>query len=101
LDFTEGSLTSKNISLVLTPVLNWHTLGINLDLPVPSLDAIWIDYKRTDRQRQEMITKWLAFDTGASWSKLACALEEMGENKVAKNIRDTYVPDHRSKFLLS
>ena len=88
---------------MLTPVLDWHTLGTNLGLPVHSLGAIRIDYSvnGTDRQRQEMINKWLAFDTGASWSKLARALEEMKENKVAKNIRDTYVPDHRSKFLLS
>jgi len=88
---------------MLTSVLNWHKLGTNLGLPDHSLGAIRIDYSinGTDRQRQEMITKWLAFDTGASWSKLARALEEMAENEVARNIRETYVPDHRRKFLLS
>ena len=78
-------------------------MGTNLDLPDHLLGAIEVEHyvHGIDRQRQKMITKWLENDTEASWSKLARALEEMKENKVAKNIRDTYVPDHRSKFLLS
>ena len=50
------------------------------------------------QQRQRMITKWLEYDLNASWSKLADALEEMGSNKVAKDIRDKYIHGYRSKF---
>ena len=88
------TLTAKNLGEMLTEVLDWYKLGTKLDLQAHSLAEIRMDYSvhGTDRQRQEMISKWLAFDTEASWSKLAGALEEMGENTAAKNIRDKCVP---------
>ena len=78
---------------MLKEVLDWHTLGTKLGLPVHMLGEIQIDYNAygTIRQRQEVISKWLSFDTNASWSKLASALEDMGNYSLAKNIRDTYV----------
>ena len=45
-----------------------------------------------------MISKWLAYDTEASWNKLARALEEMGMCVVAKEILDNYVPGYRGRF---
>ena len=97
---TEDTLTSKNLGEMLTEVLDWHKLGTKLDLRDHSLAEIRINYSvhGNDRQRQEMITKWLAFDTEASWSKLAGALEKMGENTAAKNIRDKYVPHCRGRL---
>lgn len=85
---------------MLTDVLDWHTLGTKLGLPDSSLGAIRIDHSAygTDRQRHEMISKWLAYDTKASWNKLANALEEMGNNTLAKNIRETYIPGYTCKF---
>ena len=92
--YCTDTLTAKNLGVMLTEVLDWHKLGTKLDLPGHSLAEIRMDYNvhGTDRQRQEMIGKWLAFDTEASWSKLAGALEEMGEKTAAKSIRDKYVP---------
>ena len=92
-------MTDKVLSEVLKEVLDWHTLGTKLGLPIHSLGAIQIDYSTygTVRQRQEMISKWLAFDAQASWSKLATALEEMGNCTLANKIWDTYVPDYRRK----
>jgi len=97
---TEASLTCKNISQILTGVLEWHTLGIKLDLPVDTLGKIQIDFSvyGTDRLTQEMVKKWLAYDPLASWSKLASALDEMGNHTLAKEIRDKYIPDCRSKL---
>ena len=87
-------MTDKILCEVLTEVLDWHTLGTNLGLPVHSLGAIQLDYSAygTIRQKQEMISKWLSFDTNASWSKLASALEKMGNHSLAKKVQDTYVP---------
>ena len=45
-----------------------------------------------------MISKWLAYDTKASWSKLATALEEMDNNTLAETIREKYIPGYTSKF---
>ena len=74
---------------MLTEVVDWHTLGIKLDLPDQTLKKIKIDYSAsgTDRQRQEMISMWLKYDPEHSWSKLASALEEMGNNTLAAKIR--------------
>ena len=83
-------MTLKNIDQVLTEVVDWHTLGIKLDLPDQTLKKIEIDYSAsgTDRQRQEMISIWLKHDPEQSWSKLASALEETGNNTLAAKIWD-------------
>ena len=69
---------------------------MKLGLPVYKLEEIRIDYSAygTGRQRQEMITTWLDYDTEASWDKLANALKEMGKPVVATKIY-TYVPGCR------
>ena len=96
---TDVSLTDRNIDQMLTEVVDWHTLGKKLELPVYTLDKIRIDCSTygTDRQRQEMISKWLAYDTEASWSKLASALEEMANNKVAAKIWSQYTHGYKGK----
>ena len=38
-----------------------------------------------------LLSKWLDYDPKASWDKLANALETMGKNAIAKNIRSKYV----------
>ena len=73
-------------------MLDWHTLGIKLGLPDHKLREIEINYSvhGLDRQRHEMISSWLNYDTEASWDKLASALKEMGmhvaANKIAGNV---------------
>jgi len=98
--YTDTSLTLKNIDQTLTNVLDWHHLGVKLDLPVHSLKEIRVNYSAygTGRQKQEMITKWLEYDTEASWNKLANALKEMGQHVAAIKIWNTYVNGYRGMF---
>ena len=93
-------MTLQNIDNILTEVLDWHTLGTKLGLPDYTLEAVQIDYNAygIGRQREEMITKWLDYDTEASWDKLANALKEMGNHVEAKKIWNTYVPGYRGMF---
>ena len=95
---TEESLTYYNIDSILTKVLDWYNLGTKLGLPNYKLREIWHDCTGIVQQRQEMISKWLAYDTEASWNKLARALEEMGMRVVAKEVLDKYVPGYKSMF---
>ena len=97
----DASLTLQNIDQLLTEVLDWNTLGTKLGLPDYCLGEIKIDYHAygTRRQRKEMISKWLQSDTEASWSRLASALEKMGNKTVAKNIWSQYVPGYKSRFV--
>ena len=95
---TEKSLTHCNIDNILKEVLDWYNLGTKLGLPNYQLGEIWHDFTGTVRRRKEMISKWLAYDTEASWNKLARALEEMGMRVVAKEVLDKYVLGYRSMF---
>ena len=38
-----------------------------------------------------MLSKWLDYDTEASWEKLANALNTMGKNALAANIRSKFM----------
>ena len=95
---TEKSLTLNDVDNILTKVLDWYTLGTKLGLPDYKLTEIRLDYTETVHQRQQMISKWLAFDTETSWNKLARALEEMGMRVVAKEVLDKYVPGYRGRL---
>ena len=87
---------------MLTEVLDWHTLGIKLGLTDHSLGEIQINYTAygIGRQRQEMISSWPKYDREASWSKLARALEKMGNNTLAAKIWNAYVPCYRGMFAI-
>ena len=95
---TEKSLTYINIDKILTEVLDWYNLGTKLGLPDYKLVEICQDHTETVRQRQEVISKWLAYDTEPSWNKLARALEEIWMRVVAKEILDKYVSGYKSMF---
>ena len=99
--YTDTSLTLKNIDQILTEVLDWHTLGIKLGIPDHSLGGIQINYSSygIGRQRVEMTSNWLKYDPEPSWSKLASALEEMGNNKMAAKIWNQYIPGHKCRFV--
>ena len=79
-------LTLQTIDEILIEVVDWHTLGIKLGLPDQKLKEIEINYSAhgLGRQRNEMISSWLMYDTEASWDKLASALKKMGMHVVAK-----------------
>ena len=61
-------------------------MGIKLGLPVHILEKIDYSAYGVDRQRHEMISSWLNYDTEASWDKLATALKEIGMRVAAKKI---------------
>ena len=68
----------------------WHKLGLNLDVPEHILNLVGSNPDIEDRLRM-MLSKWLDYDPEASWDKLANALNTMGKNVIAANIRSKYV----------
>ena len=68
----------------------WHGLGLQLGLPEHILKPINSHPDVEDRLRV-MLSKWLDYDPQASWDKLANALNTMGKNATAANIRSKYV----------
>ena len=80
-------LNVQNLSTELETVSNWYILGFKLGLPKHDLDMIECDHQRNDRRRVEMLDLWLQHTPNATWNDVIRALEQMGENRVAKNIR--------------
>ena len=68
----------------------WHGLGLQLGLPEHILKPIGSHPDVEDRLRV-MLSKWLDYDPKASWDKLANALNTMGKNVIAANMRSKYV----------
>ena len=81
----------QHIVIVVRDVITeWHGLGLQLGLPEHILKPIGSHPDVEDRLRV-MLSKWLDYDPQASWDKLANALNTMGKNAIAVNIRSKYV----------
>ena len=89
----DNVLNLKNLSTELVTVINWFLLGINLGLPKHELSKIQQNYAHqgNDQQRVEMLYLWLQRTPNATWEDVVRALQQMGENVVAENIREKYI----------
>ena len=90
---TDNGLNLKSLSSELAAVTNWFLLGINLRLPKHELSKIQQDYAHqgNDQQKLEMLDLWLQRTPNATSEDVVRALEQMGENRVAENIREKYI----------
>ena len=74
----------------------WKRLGICLGLRYNTLESIKADYGSVESCLLECMAAWLKGKDevrdkgGPSWSSLATALDKIGENKIASNIRAKY-----------
>lgn len=85
-------LNVRNISNGLVRVTDWYNLGIALDIPTHKLDTIRINHHdNVGHCKFSLYDLWLRTDLDASWSKLAKALSEAGEEKCADWIREKYL----------
>ena len=84
--------TYLNVTTALETLVDWHKLGVMLEIEKSTLDSIKIDYAPwgTARQRDELVSVWLRSDTQASWIKLCRALEDMRERQLAEQIKSKY-----------
>ena len=86
-------LNVKNLSSELTTITNWYQLGVYLNLQTHELDKIQQDHAHhgNDRQMLGMLALWLRRTPNATWGDIVSALQQMGENRVAKNIRQKHL----------
>lgn len=88
----------KKLSLNETRHLVFH-LGVSL----ASLDDIVSEYHE-DTRKAKFVDKWLDIDPGASWEKLASALQEIDKKTLAVEILNSYgssYPTHRKSLLVT
>ena len=81
--------TLKELSNALDSVVNWHLLGVKLDLEDHELRAIDHDFHGdgVERCKHEMLSHWLRNAKRPTWRAVADALCLMGEHAVASKIR--------------
>ena len=85
------------MNLLLETVSNvteWHCLGRQLGLTMSQLGGIELTYHMhgLGRLKAEMFDVWLKSSPNASWADLITALEAMGMDRVASNVRAAYSP---------
>ena len=75
-------------------VTDWHGLGLKLGLTMSQLRGIELTHPRDGpgRLKAEMFDVWLKSSPNASWADLITALEAMGMDRVASNVRAAYSP---------
>ena len=86
-------LNVKNLYSELTTVTDWYRLGLYLDLKTHELGKIEQNYTNQgcDRRMLVMLALWLRSTPTATWKDVVSALQQMGENRVAENIRQKYI----------
>ena len=86
-------LNVRNLSSELTTITNWYQLGLYLNLQTHELDKIQQDHAHhgNDRQMVGMLSLWLRRTPNATWGDVVSALQQMGENRVAENIRQKHL----------
>ena len=68
-------------------ILNGHGVGLQLGLEKYCLDIIARDHPQDhNRQKEEMLSKWLQQDLNATYGKLAMALLAVGEAACAEQL---------------
>ena len=80
----------KDLLIAVKEIVNWHDLGLHLDLPESKLASI-ATHPDIEGHRRMMLSEWLQFDPEASWEKLATALSKIGKNAIAANVRREFV----------
>ena len=76
----------KDLVIALRGVVEYHDLGLQLDLPESTLKLIDKHHDSKDHLRM-MLSEWLQFEPEASWEKLATALSRIGKNAIAASVR--------------
>ena len=75
----------KNVLNALKDVVEWKSLGVQLDISAPKIDEI-------DVNNRGQVHFWLESDVSCSWKKLIDALQAIGNSVLAEEIRTTYCP---------
>ena len=73
--------------------INWHKLGVQLQIPDDRLDKIDEDYQTADRKLYEVIKYWLLNEIDPSWDKICKVLQRIeGCRNVVWTIKKIIAP---------
>ena len=71
--------------------VNWHELGVQLQIPLYKLEKIDEDYRLSERKLSEVLGYWLRNDRSPSWDKICEALQRIGGfGRLVRELRMKY-----------
>ena len=86
----EPVLELKDVVLAVKEVTRWYEVGLQLGLPEEKLKLI-SSHPDIEGHQRMMLSKWLSYDSEASWAKLVAALRAIGERSVAEKVARQFV----------
>ena len=89
----DPTFTFKNIITELKAVVEWKTLGVQLDIRATKIKEIEVNNRyQVAECKHDMVQFWLESDTSCSWKRLIDALITCDHLVLAEEIRCTYCP---------
>ena len=87
------TFTLKNVLNALKDVVDWKSLGVQLDISAPRIKEIDTNNRgQVADCKRDLVQYWLESDVSCSWKKLIDALKKMDKLVLAEEIESTYCP---------
>ena len=80
----------KELTDVLSDKVDWYELGIKLDIPSGTLNAIKEEHDTVKRRLVAMLEKWLNKYPERGWSDVVDALRSMERNDIVNEVARKY-----------
>ena len=96
---SDPTLTHKNVLSALKDVVEWKSLGVQLDISAPKIDEIDVNNRgQVAECRYALVKFWFESDVSCSWKQLIDALKSIGKSVLAEEIRTTYCPMYQGQL---
>ena len=82
--------TVKELLEILSDRVDWYELGIELDIPPGTLNAMREDHGKVRHRLMAMLEKWLSKYPEKGWNDIVIALKKMDKNDVAVEVEEKY-----------
>ena len=97
--YADLSLIHKNVLNAIKDVVNWKSLGVQLDISATKINEIDVNnWGQVPDCRFALVQFWLESGESCSWMKLIGALKSIGKSVLAEEIRITYCPMYQGQL---
>ena len=97
--YADPTFTLKNVLNALKDVVEWKSLGVQLNVSGPKIDEIDINNRgQVAHCRRALVQYWLDSDVSRSWKKLIDALKSIHKSVSAEEIIRTYCPMYQGQL---
>eukprot|EP00731_Ephydatia_muelleri_P002631 Em0001g2631a len=87
----DPTFTFKNVIRALRPVIQWKSLGVELEISAAKIKEIDNNNRgQVAECKHDMVQFWLESDSSSSWRKLIDALISNDQSVLAEEIKNTY-----------